>query len=131
MSCKRVMRQAPSQRCLSRCLLCPLVQPFRRHSSNASDVQRTQCILITHGFSRLHAVRQNVSSLGVANRNQGRIHFKLRWNLSNPIYLIHRIWAMEIAFFFSITCLKYGIPLIQWKKEVGTTKEHNFNCFSA
>lgn len=35
----------------------------------------SQCIQLTPDFSCLHAVRQNISSLGVANRNQGRVYF--------------------------------------------------------
>ncbi|CDQ91387.1 unnamed protein product [Oncorhynchus mykiss] len=47
------------------------------HMSHQSTLSRTSTVsasdpvhLIIYGFSQLHAVRQNVSSLGVANRNQ-------------------------------------------------------------
>lgn len=76
--CARVL-QNPSHSCV--CLAVSVSTWSNLGSFLVHLIDHTiRSILTTPRLSWLHTVRQNVSSLGVANRNQGRIHFQLRPN---------------------------------------------------
>lgn len=73
-------------------------------------------ILTTPRLSWLHTVRQNVSSLGVANRNQGRIHFQLRQNTVSFVYLFFSFFTPRSAthsslYWFEWNHQRFSLPI--------------------